>query len=36
MATARNGEAPGEGVAESPRASHPSCVLLTPGVPDSM
>ena len=36
LATARKGDAPGAAVAESPRASHPSCVLLTPGVPDSM
>jgi len=36
MATARNGDAPGRDVDWSPRASQPSAVLLTPGVPDSM
>ena len=35
--TARNGEAGSRaGIAASPRASHPSAVLFTPGVPDSM
>ena len=36
MATARNGDGLGRGAAWSPRASQPSGVLLTPGVPDSM
>ena len=33
---ARKGEAGVVGTASSPRASQPSCVLFTPGVPDSM